>query len=172
MANNVTPMQQIRLLIQLLEKEYSLRAIAAELRLSRQPITLYANRLKGSGLSWEQLRLLPDAELATIVYQPAVLPAFTDNTRRVEFNARLAYFQAELKRTGVTKLLLWQEYKAECPYYYQYTQFCILLKEASKTTQATMHLVHDPAAMVMVDFAGDKMHYVDKATGELTNVYL
>lgn len=167
MANKVTPMQQIRLLIQLLEKSYSLRAIAAELKLSRQPVTEYANRLKRSGLSWEQLRQLPDAELASIVYQPAVLPDFTDNIRRVEFNARLAYFQSELKRTGVTKLLLWQEYKAECPYHYQYTQFCILLKEAGKATQATMHLVHDPAAMVMVDFAGDKMQYVDKETGEL-----
>lgn len=162
-------MQQIRLLIQLLEKDYSLRAIAAEINLSRQPTTEYARRLKKSCLSWEQLRQLPDAELAAIVYQPAVLPDFTDNTRRVEFNARLAYFQAELKRTGVTKLLLWQEYKKECPSHYQYTQFCILLKEASRTTQASMHLQHTPAAMVMVDFAGDKMQYVDKATGELIN---
>lgn len=162
-------MQQIRLLIQLLEKGYSFRAIAAELKLSRQPVTEYAKRLKGSGLSWEQLRQLPDAELSAIVYQPAVLPDFTDNVRRIEFNTRLAYFQSELKRTGVTKLLLWQEYKAECPDHYQYTQFCILLKEASKVTQASMHLVHEPAAMVMVDFAGDKMRYVNKDTGELTD---
>jgi transposase len=33
--------------------------------------------------------------------------------------------------------------------------------------QATMHLVHTPAAMVMVDFAGDKMSYVDRSTGEI-----
>jgi hypothetical protein len=99
-----------------------LRAIAAELKLSRQPVTEYAKRLKGAGLSWEQLRQLPDAELSAIVYQPAILPDFTDNVRRIEFNTRLAYFQSELKRTGVTKLLLWYEYKAECPDPYQYTQ--------------------------------------------------
>lgn len=37
--------------------------------------------------------------------------------------------------------------------------------EASKPTQATMHLVHTLAVMVMVDFAGDKMSYVDRDTG-------
>lgn len=160
-------MQQIRLLIQLLEKGFSLRAIASQLKLSRQSVTLYSVRIKAADVSLDQLRMLPDADLSRLVYEPEVLPDFSDNTRRVEFNARLAYFQTELKRTGVTRLLLWQEYKRECVYYYQYTQFCILLKEASKTSQATMHLVHDPAAMVMVDFAGDKMHYVDKTTGEL-----
>ena len=46
MANKVTSMQQIRLLIQLLEKGVSLRTIAAELKLSRQSVTEYAKRLK------------------------------------------------------------------------------------------------------------------------------
>jgi transposase len=30
-----------------------------------------------------------------------------------------------------------------------------------------MHLMHPPGAMMMVDFAGDKMSYVDRATGEV-----
>lgn len=70
-------MQQIRLLIQLLEKSYPLRAIAAEPKLSRQPVKEYTNWLKCSGLSMEQLRLLPDGKLSTIVYQPPFLPDFT-----------------------------------------------------------------------------------------------
>ncbi len=110
MANKVTSMQHIRLLIQFLEKGFSLRAIAAELKLSLQPVTEYAKRLKG-----------------------------------------------------------WHGYNAECPDPYQYIQFCIRLKEASKVAQASIHLVHDPAAMVIVDFAGDKMQYTEKDTGKLIN---
>ena len=92
---------------------------------------------------------------------------FSCNARRQDFNARVAYLLTELKRTGVTRFLLWEEYCKEYVDPYRYTQFCILLKEATKTTQASMHLVHVPGAMVMVDFAGDKMSYVNRFTGEV-----
>lgn len=167
MANKVIPMQQIRTLLQLVEKGYSLRAITAQLKLSRQAVTLYATRLKNAPIAFESLRQLSDTELAKIVY-PAEAPSnFDDSVRRQEFNERVPYFQTELKRTGVTRLLLWEEYSRECAAHYRYTQFCILLKEASKVSNATMHLVHQPGAMVMVDFAGDKMSYVDRSTGEV-----
>jgi transposase len=160
-------MQQIRALIHLLEKGMSFRAIAAELRLSRQPVTLYAGRLKSASLSLQELRQLPDAALARIVYEPAVRDNVSESDRRKEVDTRMAYFLTELKRTGVTRLLLWEEYRKECSNPYQYTQFCILLKEASKTSNATMHLVHAPGAMMMVDFAGDKLSYVEPTTGEV-----
>lgn len=160
-------MQQIRTLIQLLEKGYSLRAISVQLDISRQPVTLYAARLRKAPYTFEALRQLPDADLASIVYATAVGIAASANARREDFNAREAYLLTELKRTGVTRLLLWEEYRKECNDPYRYTQFCILLQKASKKTQATMHLVHAPAAMVMVDFAGDKMSYVDRSTGEI-----
>lgn len=160
-------MQPIRALIQLLEQGMSLRAIAAELRLSRQPVTLYAARLKSASCSLEELRQLPDAELAKIVYHAAPPDNLSDSQRRKDFNSRIDYFLTELKRTGVTRLLLWEEYRKEYTDPYQYTQFCTLLKEAGKTSRATMHLVHAPGAMMMVDFAGDKMNYVDRSTGEV-----
>jgi len=167
MANKVILMQQIRTIIQLLEKGYSLRAIAAEIGLSRQPVTLYAARLKASTLSFEALRHLPDAALAAIVYVPQVSPTSSRTARREELDSRMPYFLGELKRTGVTRLLLWEEYRKESTDPFRYTQFCILLKQASKVTNATMHLVHTPATLVMIDFAGDKMKYVDRSTGEV-----
>ena len=167
MANKVIKMQQIRTLIQLLEKGYSLRAISAQVGLSRQPVTFYAARLKSSPYSFETLRQLTDADLASIVYAAKVASPLTKNARRQELDGRMAYFLSELKRTGVTRLLLWEEYRKESSDPLRYTQFCILLKQASKTTDASMHLVHAPAAMVMVDFAGDKMSYVDRSTGEV-----
>ena len=167
MANQVISMQQIRALLQLLEKGFSLRAISEQLRLSRPTVTLYAIRIKASTISFEALRHLSDADLAAIVYAPAIQSDCTDDARRLDLFTRIPYYLSELKRTGVTRLLLWEEYRKECNDPYRYTQFCILLKEAGKTTQATMHLEHAPAAMVMVDFAGDKMSYTDWSTGEV-----
>lgn len=160
-------MQQIRTIIQLLEKGYSLRAIAAEISLSRQSVTFYATRLKASTYCFEALRQFPDAALAAVVYSPEVTLPLAESARRLELDGRMSYFLSELKRTGVTRLLLWEEYRKESSDPFRYTQFCILLKQAGKVTNATMHLVHTPAAMVMVDFAGDKMSYVDRSTGEV-----
>ena len=167
MANKVISMQQIRTLIQLLEKEYSLRSISTELKLSRQTITLYANRLNNAAQSLEELRQLPDADLAGIVYAPEVVTHLSASTRQQELTARMSYFQSELKRTGVTRLLLWEEYRKESLDPYGYTQFCNLLNQGRATTTASMHLTHTPGDMVMVDFAGDKMSYVDRTTGEV-----
>lgn len=160
-------MQQIRSIIHLLDKEYSLRAISAEIGLSRQTVTFYAARLKNAPYSLEALRQLGDEDLAGIMYAPVVAKPLSINTRLQEFDVRIPYFLSELKRTGVTRLLLWEEYRKESIDPFRYTQFCILLKQASKITNASMHLVHAPGAMVMADFAGDKLSYVDRSSGEI-----
>ena len=133
MANKVISMQQIRTIIQLLEKGYSLRAIAAEISLSRQSVTFYATRLKASTHSFEALRQLPDAALSAIVYSPEVTLPLCENARRLELDGRMPYFLSELKRTGVTRLLLWEEYRKESSDPFRYTQFCILLKQDRKS---------------------------------------
>jgi transposase len=167
MANKVITMQQIRGIIQLLEKGYSLRAISAQIGLSRQPVTFYAARIKKAPYSFEELRCLSDEALSQIVYPPAVTAHLPESARRRELDGLMPYFLSELKRTGVTRLLLWEEYRKESTDPFRYTQFCILLKQAGNITNASMHLVHTPGAMVMVDFAGDKMSYVDRSTGEV-----
>jgi transposase len=167
MANKVISMQQIRLLLQLLEKGFSLRSIASQIRLSRQTVTLYAEKLTNSDLSFVSLRELSDTDLAAIVYSLPVVVDITENARLYDFTQRIGYFILELKRTGVTRQLLWEEYRKEYENPYRYTQFCILLKQTLQTASATMHLSHAAAEMVMVDFAGDKMSYVNKSTGEI-----
>jgi hypothetical protein len=68
MANKVISMQQVRFIIQLLEKKHSFRSIAAQLKLSRQTVTHYAGKIKSSQLSFVELRALNDADLSAVVY--------------------------------------------------------------------------------------------------------
>lgn len=166
MANKVILMQQVRLIIQYLEQGLSLRAIATHLKISRPTVTHYANKLKTASYPLLQLRLMPDADLAAIIYPPADTSDVDESQRRKDFNERQSYFFSELKRTGVTKLLLWEEYRKECSDPYGYTQFCILLKDAAKL-EPTMHISHKPGQMVMIDYAGQMMHYIDRSSGEL-----
>lgn len=159
-------MQQIRLLIQCVEQGLSLRSIATKLGLSRQTVTLYAGKVNNGLFSFEELRAMSDADLASIVYPAPEIAAIDESQRRKDLTERIPYFLSELKRTGVTRLLLWEEYKLVCSQPYGYTQFCILLKE-SVDARATMHLRHNPGEMMMVDYTGEKLHYIDRETGEL-----
>ncbi|MCY7328978.1 MAG: IS21 family transposase, partial [Saprospiraceae bacterium] len=86
--------------------------------------------------------------------------------RRSDFDKRLEYFTAELKRVGVTKQILWGEYRKELPQGYGYSQFCYHLSAYLDRFKAVMHLTHRPAEQLMADFAGDKMSWVDLQTGE------
>lgn len=130
MANKVITMQQIRSIIQLLEKGYSLRSISSQISLSRQP------RLKNAPYSLEALRQLSDEDLAAIVYVPAIITSLPESARRQELEALMPYFLSELKRTGVTRLLLWEEYRKNSTDPFRYTQFCILVKQAGKISNA------------------------------------
>jgi transposase len=62
--------------------------------------------------------------------------------------------------------LLWQEYLAQHPDGYSYSRYCYHLSQYRKNRDLAMHLEYIPADMMMIDYAGDKMHYVDLLTGE------
>src|SRR5262252_5814689 len=138
MGNKALSMQLIRSIIQLLEKGYSYRSIATELKVNRKPVTTYCKKLILSGHPLTALRQLSDTDLAAIVYSAPKEQDPEENLRRREFDFRLEYFLSELNRTGVTRLLLWQEYRIEYPAGYGYTQFCILLKEALSIAKPSM----------------------------------
>ena len=106
MANKVISMQQIRALIQLLEQRFSLRRIATQLDICRQTVTFYKCRLQSSSLSLRQLRQLPDADLAQVLYAPMVPPDFSDDPRRMDFNGRVAYLLAVIPPSMATGIVI------------------------------------------------------------------
>ncbi len=74
----------------------------------------------------------------------------------------MEYFSEELRRRGVTMQLLWDEYRDENPHGYGYRQFCKHLSRYRKINGSVMILTHRPAEQLLVDFAGDALHYVDR----------
>ena len=165
MANNLVSMQYIRVIIQHLINGLSHRKIALELSICRNTINEYVGRLKASGYSLEDLQKLDDANLSTIIYAHAA--SSKTDLRAADFKTRVPRWLSELTRTGVHKLLLWQEYKIAYPEGYEYSQFCELFAAYQKVKNASMHFEHQPGILMMVDFAGSKLSYINKSTGEL-----
>lgn len=158
-------MQIIRSIIQQLQRGFSHRRIARELHLSRNTVKNYATQLASGIYSLEALRQMDDARLSAIVHVTA--KQLQPDQRRSDFTSRIEYFLSELKRTGVTRLLLWHEYKKAHPQGYEYAKFCRLLSSQKQIHGATMHFEHTPAEAMMVDFAGDNLSYVIKQSGEV-----
>jgi transposase len=87
-----------------------------------------------------------------------------DNPRYERLLERRPAILGELKRPGVTRQLLWREYRLEEPEGYKYAQFCVCLNDYLQKNQATMHFEHKPGEFLQVDFAGTSRNYISTVT--------
>jgi transposase len=166
MAGKTISMHQIKQIIELLSKNYSVRSIVRLSGISRNTIRDYRLRIDRSKISFEELLKLDNETLSGLLERKLTLPQ-DDSDRRKDFENRLDYFFSELRRRGVTRQLLWDEYRSENPSGYGYSQFCDHLSKELKIKNAVMHFTHTPGEQMMVDFAGDTLHYIDRSTGEI-----
>lgn len=73
----------------------------------------------------------------------------------------------ELRRPGVTRILLWEEYRAAHPDGFAYTRFCTHFEAWKRWVRPTMRQTHVGGEQVFVDFAGDAIDVTDPGTGEV-----
>ncbi len=81
--------------------------------------------------------------------------------------AGFAYIHQELRRKGVTKILLWEEYKRDNPDGFQLSRFCELYSEWSGKIDLVMRQEHRAGEKLFVDYAGPTVPIVDRFTGEI-----
>ena len=169
MAGKLTDMSKLKQVLQLHESGTSNRAIATQLRLYKETVNKYIRQFKALSLDVKELLQKDDPELERLFNGGA--PAYVD-TRFDDFSKRLPYLEAELKRKHVTRLLLWEEYIAEYPGGYGFTQFCFHLKQhaIAQTPSTVLAGTYVAGEKCYVDFAGDTMEYTDMDTGEIIRV--
>src|SRR5512133_3937481 len=132
--------QQIKLLNEL---GIGKKKIAQQLGISRNTVKSYLN--KGS---------LQEQGAGEVVSRAKALYDF------------FPYCKEELKRNGVTRQILWGEYKQQHPTGYGYSRFCDHLSRWLVSQQGTLHIEQQPGDRLYVDFTGDKLHIVNPETGE------
>jgi transposase len=165
MAAQTKAMHQIRQILELQQAQVGLRKIERLTGFSRNTVRDYVRRALATGRSIPDLLSLDDTILSGVL-SGSQEPVPTLDPRWVDLERRLAVLSRELHKTGVTKLLLWQEYSRERPDGYSYTQFSLYLRRFLQQQNAVMHLRHSPGEVLMVDFAGDRLRWVDTQSGE------
>jgi len=162
-------MHQIKRIIELQQEGKSIRQTVRLTGLSRNTIRDYLLRIKSSGFSFGELLAMDAEGLVSVVYVDAVEKGGSGriiDSRYEILKPRLEYYSKELRRCGVTRQLLFEEYRKDNPEGYGYTQFCEHLKRYVNRSQAVMYFRHQPGEQLQVDFAGQKLGYVDLNTAE------
>jgi transposase len=166
MAGKTKNMHQIRQIIELHQKGKGIRETERLTGVSRKAIRNYLQRIKALHIPPEDLLAMEDEPLKVLLYKEEI-PVLSSDERHQVIAQQLEYYNCELRKTGVTRQLLWEEYRKDHPDGYGYTQFCEYITRHKQKDQAVMHFTHQPGEQMQVDFAGDKLHYTDTSSGEL-----
>lgn len=157
------PMRQVREVLRLKHVcGQSGHQIAAAVGVSRYTVAEYLRRAGVVGITWPVPPELDDAALERQLFLPPFTPA-----EALRPQPAWASVHAELRRPGVTLLLLWEEYRAAEPEGYGYSRFCDLYAAWRGRLSLTMRQLHPAGERLFVDYAGQTVGIIDGATGEV-----
>ena len=160
-------MNKVKQLLRRLLAGESQNSITKELGIHKRTIRSYKALIDAAGLTLEQALALSDEAMTQLINECKPRETTCAGKRHAVLESKMTYYSTELKKTGVTVFLLWEEYKAENPDGYEYSQFASHVARYRHRDKLTMHLDHTPGQYLQLDFAGDKHHYIDETTGEL-----
>lgn len=153
MANKRVSMQKIREIICFNEEAgLSYRKIAQVLKISHPVVSQYIADFKANGLKYTDIKDISDTELLELLEKKNK----DSQERYKKLSKYFEYFIQELKRTGVNRHVLWEEYKKEHPDGYSYSGFCYHFQVWRNATEVTMHIDHKAGDKAFIDFAGKK----------------
>jgi len=144
-------MHTIKEVLRLTAAGLSQRQIAHNLDLSNGVVAKYQAAAQRASLSWPLPAELDDEALAQRLWSKTTDPADgQSNSRRPPLD--FAYLHEQLKRKGVTRQLLWEEYRAEQPAGYSYTQFCFHYQEWKSRLKLVMRQTYRAGEKLFVDY--------------------
>ena len=139
------------------------RAIGRSLGIARSTVALTLDRVAAAGLAWPLSAPLSDRVLEALLYAGA---GSRQGMRR-KAEPDWTHVHRELRRPGVTLMLLWEEYRAREPGGYGYSRWCDLYRSWEGRLSPTMRQAHPAGERLFVDYAGQTVEVVDGRTGEV-----
>ena len=161
---------KVREVLELLNKGLSAREIAKALAVSQNSVASIKEVYDRCDKDWDEIKAMSDDELYGFFYPHKFSPR--NRFAPVDY----AYVHKELKKTGVTETLLWQEYCSRCDEegvsHCCYTTFANGYRRYLSARNYTSHIDHKPGETLEVDWSGPTMSYSDPDTHEKVTAYL
>lgn len=141
----------------------SIRQISTSTKISVGSIQNILKLAEQHQLAWPLPDELDDQSLALLLYPES------DARPSTKFQQPVCpEIHHELKKKGVTKQLLWEEYTQQVPNRcYSYSQFCARYADWLKTQKRSMRQTHQAGEKLFIDYAGPTVPIVCAASGEI-----
>lgn len=150
-------MRKLRDVLRLkLDAKLSHQKIATALGISKSVVTKYVGLAATAGLDWPTVR---DWNEADIEKRLLLMPARPQDHVQPDFST----VHHELRRKGMTLMLLWEEYRASFASQstYSYSQFCENYRSFAKKLKRSMRQIHRAGEKLFIDYAGPTIGMTD-----------
>lgn len=138
----------------------SRRQVGAALGIPFTTVSDHLRRAQQAGLGWPLPDEMDDTALDAALFRNDPAPP-TDSRPVPDWHE----VHRELRRPGVTLMLLWFEYRERHPEGYAYSQFCHHYRAFSKTVDLVMRQEHKAGKKLFVDFPGQRLPIFDRRSG-------
>lgn len=152
-------MSKDKSIIRLKHQGLSQNKICKTLKVSDRRVRKTLAKINELNLTYDDIKDMDDTEFDNLFKKK----------KEVIFNKKrpdCQYIHNELKRKGVTLVLLWEEYVesaiASDEPYLKYTQFCNVYKDYVESNKLTMHIDRKPGERCEVDWAGTTIPIYDR----------
>lgn len=138
--------------------------VGAALGVSTGVVTKYLTLATAASLDWPAIEELDEGQLERrLLARPVRASGYA--------MPDYGHIHQELRRKGVTLMLLWEEYQAENAerQTYRYTQFCTHYKAFTQRLKRSMRQVHAAGEKLFIDYAGPTIALSD---GTRANIFV
>lgn len=156
-------MSNIRHILRLHSQNQTQSEIITQTGIPRKILKKYLKDFNKNGLSFTEINELSDEDLTELFVKPE------EDQLSVKVQTLHKLFPTidkELKKKGVTRKLLWEEYKRKHPDGVGKSQFNMYFSLWKSRIIPSMRKEHKAGDKLYIDFAGEKLSFTDKQTGE------
>lgn len=159
-----------KLVMELRARGMSRKAIARTRKMSMHTVMAVFDAADEHDVHWDDIKELSDGEVFALLFPERVA------AEKIIFQPDYDYVHSELKKTGVTLKLLWQEYsdiaREDGSTPVSYTSFTRGYSDYTVHRNVTNHLDHKPGQVMEVDWSGATMRIISIESAEITKAYL
>jgi transposase len=170
MANKSISMQRIKQIIRYHHQGMGIKRITKLSRTSRNTVKLYLSKYKASGLTEQEIDSMDEFTLHRMFSSDSPKEMARKDPRYVGLELLLPEIVKSLRKRGMTIEKQWKIYASKELNHYQRTQFGDYVREYIGKSKSSMLIEHKAGDKLYLDYAGDKLHLIDKESGEVSDV--
>jgi transposase len=138
------------------------RQIARSCNLSPSTVVKYLQKAERAGIRWPLPEGIDESSLEAMLFAEA------KNNRPAERRPLpdMSEIHKELRKKGVTRQLLWLEYKEQYPDGYAYSQFCERYQKWKQCLDVSLRQQYRAGEKMFVDFTGKTVPIINPLTGK------